>query len=56
MTQMSATSSLTPEKALIFRITHRDNLPWILEHGLHCRTLAKRGHEFEVKVYPGWFF
>jgi hypothetical protein len=27
---------LTPEKGLIFRITHRDNLLWILEHGLHC--------------------
>jgi hypothetical protein len=33
---MSATSDLTPEKALIFRITHRDNVPWILKHGLHC--------------------
>jgi hypothetical protein len=29
---------LTPEKALIFRITHRDNLPWILANGLHCRN------------------
>jgi ssDNA thymidine ADP-ribosyltransferase, DarT len=29
---------LTPEKALIFRIVHRDNLPWILDHGLHCRN------------------
>jgi hypothetical protein len=28
---------LTPEKALIFRITHRDNLPWLLANGLHCR-------------------
>jgi hypothetical protein len=27
---------LNPQKALIFRITHRDNLPWILEHGLHA--------------------
>ena len=27
---------LNPEKALIFRITHRDNIPWILDHGLHC--------------------
>lgn len=27
---------LTPEKALIFRIVHRDNVPWILDHGLHC--------------------
>ena len=30
--------SLTPEKAYIFRITHIDNLPWILRHGLHCRN------------------
>jgi len=30
--------NLTPEKALIFRITHRDNVPWILDHGLHCRN------------------
>src|SRR6266699_4391730 len=29
-------SSLNPEKAYIFRITHTANLPWILEHGLHC--------------------
>ncbi len=29
-------SNLNPEKALIFRITHRDNLPWILDHGLHA--------------------
>ncbi len=28
--------SLNPEKALIWRIVHRDNLPWILDHGLHC--------------------
>ncbi|MBP8173822.1 type II toxin-antitoxin system toxin DNA ADP-ribosyl transferase DarT [Aeromonas salmonicida] len=26
--------SLNSEKALIFRIVHRDNLPWILTHGL----------------------
>ena len=31
---------LNPDKALIFRITHRDNLPWILANGLHC---AKSG-------------
>lgn len=29
---------LNPEKALIFRITHRDNFPWILNNGLHCRS------------------
>lgn len=28
--------SLNPEKALIWRIVHRDNLPWILDKGLHC--------------------
>jgi len=28
--------SLNPTKALIFRIVHVQNLPWILEHGLHC--------------------
>ncbi|MNM85389.1 hypothetical protein D3C81_975010 [compost metagenome] len=29
-------SSLNPEKALIWRIVHRENLPWILDNGLHC--------------------
>jgi hypothetical protein len=33
---MTLARRLTPEKALIFRITHRDNVPWILENGLHC--------------------
>lgn len=28
--------NLNPEKALIWRIVHRDNLPWILDKGLHC--------------------
>ncbi len=35
---MSLAKTLTPEKALIFRITHQRNVPWILEHGLHCRS------------------
>ncbi|HEY2093244.1 MAG TPA: DUF4433 domain-containing protein [Thermoanaerobaculia bacterium] len=30
--------TLTAEKALIFRITHRNNVPWILENGLHCQS------------------
>lgn len=30
--------TLTPDKALIFRITHRDNLPWILANGLYCQN------------------
>jgi hypothetical protein len=32
---------LTPDKALIFRIVHRDNFPALLREGCHCRTLAK---------------
>jgi ssDNA thymidine ADP-ribosyltransferase, DarT len=31
-------SSLTPERALVFRITHIDNVLWILSNGLHCRN------------------
>lgn len=31
-------TGLNPQKALIFRITHRDNIPWILKHGLHSRN------------------
>lgn len=29
-------TNLNPEKALIWRIIHRDNLPWTLDNGLHC--------------------
>jgi hypothetical protein len=29
---------LNPDKALIFRVTHRDNLPWILDHGLYAQS------------------
>lgn len=31
-------SSLSPARALIFRIVHRDNVAWLLDHGLHCRN------------------
>jgi hypothetical protein len=31
-------SNISPEKALIFRIVHVDNLPWMLENGLQCRN------------------
>lgn len=27
---------LNPDKALIWRILHRANLPWVLQHGLQC--------------------
>jgi hypothetical protein len=28
--------NLKPEKALAWRIVRRDNLPWVLDYGLHC--------------------
>jgi hypothetical protein len=31
-------ADLTPQKARIFRIVHVDNVPWILRHGLFCRS------------------
>jgi hypothetical protein len=30
--------TLTAGKAFIFRITHHQNLPWILRNGLHCQS------------------
>lgn len=38
--------NLNPEKALIWRIVHRDNLPWILDNGLHCGNGGVQA--------PGW--
>jgi hypothetical protein len=61
-------SSLNPEKALIFRITHIANVPWLLDHGLHCRNapefdpnfrnignpdLISRRHHRIVPIAPG---
>lgn len=38
-------TNLNPEKALIWRIVHRDNLPWVLDNGLHCgNSPAKAPH------------
>jgi hypothetical protein len=31
-------SSLTKDNAFIFRITHIENVPWILKNGVHCRS------------------
>lgn len=33
-------TNLNPEKALIWRIVHRDNLPWVLDNGLHSGNSA----------------
>ena len=35
-------SSLKPENGFIFRIAHIANVPWILDHGLHCRNSPER--------------
>jgi len=32
--------NLTPERGLLFRITHIVNLPWLLSNGLHCSNGA----------------
>lgn len=38
--------NLNPEKALIWRILHRANLPWVLQHGIHCGNSPVR--------FPEW--
>ena len=37
---------LNPKKALIFRITHRGNLPWILENGLRSASSSRHDPDF----------
>lgn len=37
---------LTPEKALIFRITHRNNVPWILSNGQWSRNSGHADPDF----------
>ncbi len=37
---------LTPERSLIFRITHISNLPWTLTHGTHCSNTEIRDPGF----------
>ncbi|MGB8920411.1 MAG: DUF4433 domain-containing protein [Pseudomonas sp.] len=39
-------TSLNPEKALIWRIVHRDNLPWILDNGLHCSNSEVQASQY----------
>lgn len=60
--------SLNAEKALIWRIVHRDNIPWILENGLHCQNsqvlapdyvtignsdLIDKRRQHEIPIAPG---
>jgi len=39
-------SLLNPERALIFRIIHRANLPWVLDHGLHSGNSPVRAEQW----------
>jgi len=38
ITAYPVSEKLNANKALIFRIVHRDNVTWILENGMHCRS------------------
>jgi ssDNA thymidine ADP-ribosyltransferase, DarT len=38
--------TLTQEKALIFRIAHRDNVPWVMANGMHARNANVRDPGF----------
>ncbi|WP_339469828.1 type II toxin-antitoxin system toxin DNA ADP-ribosyl transferase DarT [Pseudomonas capeferrum] len=37
---------MNPDKALIWHIVHRDNLPWILDNGLHCANSDVRAPQY----------
>jgi len=37
---------LTPENGFLFRITHIRNIPWILDHGLHCASAPVQDPDF----------
>jgi hypothetical protein len=39
-------AGLNAEEARIFRITHIDNVPWILRHGLHCKSSPTQDPNF----------
>ncbi len=39
-------SELTPERGLIFRITHIDNVRWLLANGIHCRNSPTKDPDF----------
>lgn len=45
-------SLLTPSNGYIFRITHRDNVAFILEHGVHCRSASTLDPAFVEIGHP----
>jgi hypothetical protein len=42
----SIVSKVSQDKAFIFRVTHIDNVPWLLENGVHCRNSDRRDPNF----------
>lgn len=44
---------INPQQARIFRIVHKANLPWILDHGLHARNGALTDPNFKMIGHPG---
>jgi len=39
--------NLNPDKALIFRIVHRSNIPWILDNGMYCRNAEVQAPDYQ---------
>ena len=46
-------ASLNPQKALIWRIVHRDNIPWILDNGLHCGNSLVQAENWIKRRFTG---
>ena len=44
---------LSAERGMLFRITHRDNLPWLLANGLPCASAPLRAPGFAPIGKPG---
>jgi len=43
---------LNAKRALIFRIVHRDNVPWILANGMHCRASSVQAPAYRTIGNP----
>lgn len=49
---MTIVRPLNADKALIFRITHIRNVPWILRSGLHCKNSDVKDPNFVTIGHP----
>lgn len=39
---------LNPDKALIFRIVHIQNVPWLLDNGMHCMNSEIQASDYKA--------